>query len=554
MTQCAGRLISSYAFLPSIQGYAPAGPSCRWSAAFSSHQHRLTQFAASSHCLPSPDGSLIATLLPSTITFTTVQALEVVKTLKLPPDLAGGVTTFIWAPSSRRVLLSVADQIHVFSALDDDYHAVIRNPASTVGKSTFLDFGATDDELYVFSAHGIKLSLYQLHRSKAVEIANPKYFNVLSAPRGFSVRSATHHLALLTRTQGKDFISIHSPDTREVQRSWSPDTTDAAGLAWTPNGRWLIVWESPSQGHKVLFYTPDGNVFKSWQGPYAQAEALESFGSGVRCVSFSPNGEHAAITDSGRAFSILSLQSAEGRQMVHPLSITPKDTTRVWQEQGQIKNGGGLVVDFIRVSRPIAPSRSATLVQESKTGGDFVAFDVSSNLLATRLEEAPSTAFIWDIPTSELRAVLLFRASISKMEWHPQRPEQLLLTCEGEDAYKCIAFLWDPLSDGPRPVDFASHIPANGVAGRTSCTWLRRDSGATAATLFFSDHERGIIGQTSEDDDGSFPWQAVPRTESLHSHSGGHILLRTAEDHENDIEEGLSELDDTFHFKKAGFT
>jgi WD40 repeat protein len=258
-----------------------------------------------------------------------VKALELVRTINLPTDLAGGVTTFVWSPSSRRVLVSVTDQIHVFSAEAGDYHAVIRNPGLAAGKSSFVDFGANDDELCVFSPYGIKLSLYHLQRSKAIEIANPKFFSVLSASRGLSYRASTQHLALLTRTQGKDSISIHTPDSREVQRSWIPDTIDAAGIAWTPDGKWLAVWESAAHGHRIVLYTPDGNVFRDWRGPPVRNDNLEGLGAGVRCVALSPSGECAVATDFGRSISILSLRSAKETRLHHPISIDPKDTMQV---------------------------------------------------------------------------------------------------------------------------------------------------------------------------------------------------------------------------------
>ena len=82
-----------------------------------------------------------------------------------------------------------------------------------------------------------------------------------------SFRPSTHHLAVLTQSAGKDMVSIHSPKMREVQRAWFPDTVDVQGLLWSPDGKWLALWESAAQGHKVLIYTPDGHLFKDWRGP-----------------------------------------------------------------------------------------------------------------------------------------------------------------------------------------------------------------------------------------------------------------------------------------------
>ena len=39
---------------------------------------------------------------------------------------------------------------------------------------------------------------------------------------------------------------------------------DCAGSA---DGKWLVIWESASQGHALFVYTADGHLFKTWNGP-----------------------------------------------------------------------------------------------------------------------------------------------------------------------------------------------------------------------------------------------------------------------------------------------
>ncbi len=36
--------------------------------------------------------------------------------------------------------------------------------------------------------------------------------------------------------------------------------------------RWLVVWKSMAHNHKALFYTPDGQLFKTWTGPLIHTE------------------------------------------------------------------------------------------------------------------------------------------------------------------------------------------------------------------------------------------------------------------------------------------
>lgn len=287
---------------------------------------------ASPHSLSSPDGKLIATLLPPAIIIRSVETLDIVNSVALPQDLAGPVSAFLWAPSSLRILVAVTDQIHVFSAPDSSFHAVVQNPAAATSRSTFIQFGPSDSEIIAFAAFGLKVALFTLSSSRSVEISSPKFYHASSAPRAISFRSETSHMALLTRAAGKDVVAIHHPVSREVQRSWQPDTIDAQGLAWTPDGRWLLIWESPAQGTKVLFYTPDGHLFRSWTGYHgstADAQQVE-LGAGVKFCEVSPNGIMTAVCDHSRCISILDTGAVtESARLRHPVTVTPRDTLQV---------------------------------------------------------------------------------------------------------------------------------------------------------------------------------------------------------------------------------
>ncbi|RYP36808.1 hypothetical protein DL767_003198 [Monosporascus sp. MG133] len=395
--------------------------------------------------------------------------------------------------------------------------------------------------------------------SKTLEINNPKFYAASSALRGFSFRPHTHHFAVLTQASGKDAISIHKPITREVQRAWFPDTIDAHGLVWSPDGRWLVVWESAAQGHKVLFYTSDGHLFKDWRGPVSVAENGD-LGPGIRLAAFSPEGRHVAISDGSSCICIVNaLSMSEEMRLQHPHIIEPRDTLQIWQEQKYHPNTRPAAPVFHRAVQPVVPlSQSPHGPQEAKSGCNLALFDASSTLLATRLEDAPSTIWIWDIPTSELRAVLMYHAKVNQVEWHPASPELLLMRCEGED-YGGVAFAWDPLSEGPRYVDFAHQLPGGNVSGnKDRVTWLK--SNADSAAIFFSDKTACILGSLAESYGETLPWPDEPEPLNHDRPRSADLPLdRVVSPHAysdisdlSDMDEGDSELNDTFDFKKLG--
>ncbi|KAF6827019.1 WD40 domain-containing protein [Colletotrichum musicola] len=515
------------------------------------HFSRL--FKSSLHCVPSPDGTLIATLSTGSISIRSIETLETIHSAKLPAKL-GPANAFLWSPSSRRILACFADQIHVFSALEPGYHAVVRNPASPNFKPTSVQFGASDDEVLMFSSFGLKFSIFDLAASKTIEINNPKFHQAASASRGIALRPGSAHLAILTRVAGKDIVSIHHPATRETQRSWHPDTADAQGLVWTPDGRWLLMWESAAQGHKILFYTPDGHLFKTWAGP-ASFEAEErhfDLGPGVKLCQVSQDGARIAVCDHTRNVCVLETKPASATmRLEHPAAIIPKDTVQIWQEHiGTAQSGSAHT--FVKATQSVsAPGRTRGGSVEPKAGRTLAVFDASSSLLATTLEDWPSTTWIWDLESSELRAVLVFHGSVSALTWHPTHRELLMVACEGEK-HDGLVFVWDPLSDGPKVVDFAGQLPDAKIFGKPKASWI--DWSGESAVLLLGDTKHCLMASLAESEDSGAPWQDAQRNDLTMTTGKDETQLDAAllDEFDEDLSTlDMSEVDDTFSFKRV---
>ncbi|ODA82857.1 hypothetical protein RJ55_01366 [Drechmeria coniospora] len=282
--------------------------------------------------MASPDGKFVATLAASVITVRSTATLRIVNVARLPQGLGGTLDTLCWAPSSTKILASTADQIHLVSAQDLSFHASAKGPLSTAGRPAAVFFGARDTEVLAFSAFGLKLTILDFSTSTMVDICNPKFHHPLSAAQALSIRSSSGHLALLTRASGKDMVSIHHPVTRRVERSWCPDAVDCQGLAWTPDGQWLLIWESPAQGHGLLIYTPDGQHLRTigapeLANPLGRELQLES---GIKICRLSPDGQLCAVGNHSRGVTVLSaLTWRESMRLMHPSTIVPKDTLQV---------------------------------------------------------------------------------------------------------------------------------------------------------------------------------------------------------------------------------
>ncbi|KZL70817.1 WD40 domain-containing protein, partial [Colletotrichum tofieldiae] len=510
-------------------------------------------FKSSPHCASSPDGNLIATLSPTNISVRSVETLETIHSVKLSSKL-GPPYALRWSPSSRRILACFAEEIHVYSASAPGYHAVIRNPATPNLKPTFVQFGSSDTEVFMCSSYGLKFSIFDMATSRTVEISNPKFHQAAAASRGFVLRPGSAHLAILTRVAGKDIVSIHHPKTREVLRSWQPDTTDAQGLAWTPDGRWLVMWESAGQGHKILFYTSDGHLFKTWSGP-SPVEAEDQhyeLGAGVKVCQTSPDGARIAVCDHTRTVRVLDTRAAtESMRLDHPAAITPRETVQIWQEQ--IGTGQpGPNHSFSRATQAVsAPTRTSNGSTDAKPARTLSLFDASSSLLATTLEDWPSTLWVWDLASSELRAVLIFHGNVSAFSWHPTQREVLMVTCDG-DSYAGLVFVWDPLSDGPRTVDFGGQLPEAKVLGKPQVSWL--DWTGDAAVLLLGDNRYHLMASLAESEETGAPWQDAQRGDLTMTtgRDETHLSAPALDDFDEDLSGlDMSEVDDTFSFKKV---
>ncbi|KAL5612809.1 hypothetical protein BROUX41_004107 [Berkeleyomyces rouxiae] len=426
-------------------------------------------FKTSPHCIASPDGALLAIAQPARLVVRDTRTLQVVHEIALAADVSAALFHVAWAPSSARLLVAAADKLLVFSARDATFKATVKNPASSSARPTHVQFGPTDAEVVVFSHFGLKLALVNLAAAAAVEVTNPKFHQPPATARCLSFRPGSNHLALLTRTNGKDSVSIHVPGSRAVERAFHPDTVDAQGVVWASKGRWLVVWESAAHGHKVLMYTPDGHLFNTWTGPPDTGAEAQHFdlGAGVKHFHMDRLGMKAVICDYTSALTIMDLSvGSQIMRLAHPATVIPTDTLQVWQEQQPPADSPSTSV-FLRATQPFfPPERTTTTTTTITTAGPaqscFLAeFDCASGLLATVTEAHRSTLWIWDLNSADLRSVLVFHSAISAIAWHPQIPELLLITCVPDasttnapttSTTAAAVYTWDPLSKGPHTV------------------------------------------------------------------------------------------------------
>ena len=200
--------------------------------------------------------------------------------------------------ASNRILLADEDAVRVWDLQDNEWSATVDNGSGGMGKIANVEFGSDDTEVLVFSSFNAQLTVWSLWTGRSVEIKDPKF-----AAKG---HGRLKNFALLSRSGTLDIITLHAQRSYEVLKSFSPPTVDAQGLKWSPDGKWLAVWDTASTGYKVFIYTADGHLYRSYAGDYFDDEFK---GLGVKTIEWSPNGDFLAIGGYEQFITLLSTRT-----------------------------------------------------------------------------------------------------------------------------------------------------------------------------------------------------------------------------------------------------
>lgn len=198
----------------------------------------------------------------------------------------------------RQHLLCATDvRVSVWQLHPLKWHAEIENVESGL---TYVDFGGNENEIICFHSWNTKMTIFTLDTSRSqLVIKSPKF----SHPNGYGYRPRTRQLAVLLKPDANDVLTIHEAQTYELIARAVLPTVDAQGLKWSPDGRWIAVWEAASAGTKVLIYTADGQLFRAYTAP---ADFDSGYDLGVRTIEWSP------ATGHGRSSGYLAVAKFDG--------------------------------------------------------------------------------------------------------------------------------------------------------------------------------------------------------------------------------------------------
>lgn len=204
-----------------------------------------------------------------------------------------------------RILVSNDDLVRVYEVDNEQWTAVIQGLCINLAKIANVIFGADEDEILVFSDFGVKVTIWSLSTSRGVEIRDPK------SGWGYDIRPQTGHMAILTRAGAHDTLLLLSPRTHQMVKSTDLQTVDAQGVKWSPDGRWIAIWDAASCGYKVIIYTADGHLFKTYDGD----QTFDKISLGIRSVVWHPQSKFLAVGDFEDGVTLLSKSTVSRRRI-----------------------------------------------------------------------------------------------------------------------------------------------------------------------------------------------------------------------------------------------
>ena len=180
-------------------------------------------------------------------------------------NLILGTTWLLLSDGNRVVALSI--ELNESGLAADDIHRGNEVPAdiladfelgSQYGKITLVDFVFSHRHALILFETGSHASVISLTKFQRDDVLNTKFPD----SKSFAQSQSGRYFSLLTRSNGKDYVSIFAPSDDKLDQAvtFNPKTLDAQGMRWSPSGQPLLaVWDSATYGVKLSFFTALGH-------------------------------------------------------------------------------------------------------------------------------------------------------------------------------------------------------------------------------------------------------------------------------------------------------
>lgn len=422
--------------------------------------------------MPSPTASHVAHLAGSRLQIRSLTTFEIIRNIALPSAQDLRNSTIAWSPPthlpaptpsstatpprrsrnrapqlvSHRFLIADDDTVRVYDLRDEKWNAVVSNGSGSMGKNVHVEFGLDEREVLIWSAFQSRLVRWCLKTGRSVEIRDPKFEGKVGKGWGYRPRgedngcTASNNekgsrngnptgnvMAILCRSSGQDILLLLAPPSYTILKRVELPTTDAQGLKWSRDGRWLAIWDSAATGYFLHIYTADGHLYRTLtREPSVDLNEWGVEGLGIKSVEWVPGNEWLAVGGWDRRVRILSTRTfAPGVFLDHTAEI---DVPSAFVYTETVDATG--TRSYTTTPQPATPPKAMLEKNETglmRQGIGIMAFNKSGTMCATRDDATPTTVWVWDLVSLKPRAILIQHSPIKSLNWHPSDPASLLI-------------------------------------------------------------------------------------------------------------------------------
>ncbi|KAG9062735.1 WD repeat-containing protein wrap73 [Linnemannia hyalina] len=272
-----------------------------------------------------------------------------------------------------------------------------------------------------------------------------------------SVRGDLQYFAIVERhkKECRDYVSIYA-----TENYWNGPPIhsfgvaegegglkDVDGIVWSPDGRYLVLWENPYLGFKMAAYSMDGRCVGSYEvkpdGEHQQpthghgSGGLPGFshgggGMGVKSVCWHPKSKLLALGGYDQKIRILNHLTwkpiLEFNHVAHahygPKTVLWRESDSTVAVTGSVRQQGGIEYTMvIEHSAWVLPTiRIDTQKPNAKIGVGWCDFNCDGTLLASR---------------NELRLIVIIQqqSPIRVIRWDPTTPSRIVWCCGSNRVY-----------------------------------------------------------------------------------------------------------------------
>ncbi|KAJ3057487.1 WD repeat-containing protein wrap73 [Rhizophlyctis rosea] len=352
-------------------------------------------------CRFSPNGLYLANVVQFRVVIRDAETLQILHLFTCTDN----VQEVLWSPDSELVLCASfkLGNIQIWSLKDEKWTAKIDEGAAGC---TTIKWAPDARHLLSFSDFQLRITVWSLVTSDAYYIQYPKY-----SDRGYCFRSDGRYFALAERRECKDYISVYDCEDWILLKRFAVETTDLDDISWSPDGRFIAVWESCLDVEsKIDFIFNDAGLVCL---PSRQVRFLNHY-TWKPLIEFS-----------------------------HPQTL-PHPDIAIFQESDlrEIKNSTGLA-EWSQAASPrskiryerIRPPFTLPIIRPDpdkpnpRMGVGICEFSCDGRFVATRNDNMPNCLWIWNLV--ELRQMVLISQlqPIKIVRWNPLRPDRLAFCC-----------------------------------------------------------------------------------------------------------------------------